>query len=153
MTAATYRFLDAVADSFNPLLAIVALALPFVRHPRALRSTIAYYLSAGAAIGVVYLIRAIDSRYQIWAAQGLDYSTHSAFAASLVTSMGAFRRRWLAPLVLAAVLYFSLELVMRYHGVLDILTSASPAVTTALLFHLALARVAQPRVAPSGSVG
>ncbi len=144
MTPATYGVLDFIADSFNPLLTIIALAGPFLRRPRTLRSTIAYYLSAAAAIGIVYVVRAIDGRQHLWASFGLHFSTHSAFAASLVASLGSFIRRWVAPLVIAAVLYFSLELVMRYHGFGDILTSASLAVITAVLLHLALARVAQP---------
>ncbi len=146
MTAATYRILDAVADSFNPLLALVALAIPLLHKPRNLRATIAYYISAGAAIGFVYLVRAIDTRYQLWASLGLDYSTHSAFAASLVVAIGAFYRRWLAPLALAAIAYFTLELVMRYHGLADILSSASLASVAALSIYLAVMRAFQAKV-------
>jgi hypothetical protein len=103
----THSVLGLIANSFNPSLAIVALVVPFVRKPRSLRSTIAYYLSAGVAIGLVYLVRAIDDRYALWASRGLDYSTHSAFAASLATSIATFHRRWIAPLVVATVLYFA----------------------------------------------
>ncbi|HEV7426777.1 MAG TPA: hypothetical protein VGQ46_10450 [Thermoanaerobaculia bacterium] len=54
-----HRVLGAIANSFNPILAILALAVPFVRKPRTLRSTTAYYLAAGMAIGLVYIVRAI----------------------------------------------------------------------------------------------
>jgi len=145
VTPSTYRILDAIADSFNPLLAIVALACPFLRRPRTLRATVLYYLSTGAAIGFVYLVRAIDDHYQLWASLGLDYSTHSAFAASLVVSMSAFHRRWVVPLVVAVLLYFSLELVMRYHGVLDIVSSAALAAIAALLLHAAAIRITRER--------
>ncbi len=140
MTATTYRILDAVADSFNPLLALLALTIPFLHKPRNLRTTIAYYISAGAAIGFVYLVRAIDNHYQLWPSLGLDYSTHSAFAASLAVSIAAFKQRWLTPLALAALAYFALELFMRYHGIADILSSASLAAVAALLIHLAVMR-------------
>ena len=133
----THSVLGAIANSFNPLLAILALVVPFVRKPRSLRSTIAYYLSAGIAIGLVYLVRAIDDRYQLWASRGLDYSTHSAFAASLAASIGTFHRRWAAPLVVATVLYFALELFMRYHGIIDILSSAVPAAIAAAVLVIA----------------
>lgn len=149
MTAATYRFLDAVADSFNPLLTVVAIACPFLRKPRTLGPAILYYLSAAAAIGFVYLIRAIDARQQMWSSLGLDFSTHSAFAASLAVSMGAFHRRWVVPLVLAVVLYFSLELIMRYHCLTDILSSSTVAALAALLLHLATVRVNQSHADPS----
>src|SRR6185436_15846548 len=135
------RFLDALADSFDPLLAIIALAVPLIRTPRRFRPGVAYYLSAAAAIGFVYLVRAIDDRYHLWSAAGFDFSTHSAFAASLAVSIATFQRRWAGPLALAVLLYFSLELVMRYHGLLDILTSASLAALTAFLLHTASIRV------------
>ncbi len=143
VTAATYGILDAVADSFNPLLAVIALAAPFLRKTRTLRATLAYYFSAAAAIGFVYLVRAINVHQQIWASLGLHFSTHSAFAASLAVSIGTFHRRWVVPLILAAVLYFSLELIMRYHGLLDILSSATLAALAALLLHVAAVRVSQ----------
>jgi len=134
-------FLGVLADSFNPLLAIIALAIPFLRRPRSVRATIAYYLSTGAVIGIVYLVRFIDSRNQIWASFGLDYSTHSAFAASLAASIGAFDRRWAVPLALAVLLYFALEIFMRYHGILDILSSAAPAAIVAFLLQMIAPRL------------
>jgi hypothetical protein len=140
----THSFLGAIANSFNPILAILALAIPFLRKPRTLRSTIAYYVSAGAAIGLVYLVRAVDDRYQLWASLGLDYSTHSAFAASLATSIAAFHRRLILLLAVAVALYFALELFMRYHGLLDILSSAVPAAAAAILFHIAFLRLSAP---------
>ena len=140
----THSVLGAIANSFNPLLAILALVVPIVRKPRTLRSTMAYYLSVCIAIGLVYLVRAIDDRYQLWASRGLDYSTHSAFAASLAASIGTFHRRWIAPLVLATVLYFALELFMRYHGIIDILSSAVPAAIAAAVLLIASLRLSAP---------
>jgi hypothetical protein len=140
----THSVLGAIANSFNPILAMLALAVPFVRKPRTLRSTIAYYLSAGVAIGLVYVVRAIDDHYQLWASRGLDYSTHSAFAASLAASIATFHRRWAAPLILATLFYFALEIFMRYHGLLDILSSAVPAAVAAILLHVAFLRRAAP---------
>ena len=149
MSPAAYRILDAIADSFDPLLATVTLACPFLRKPRALRPAILYYLSTAAAIGFVYLIRAIDARQQIWGSVGLDFSTHSAFAASLAVSMGAFRRGWILPLAAATVLYFSLELIMRYHGPLDILTSAAVASVAASMLHLAIFHSSRSHMEPT----
>lgn len=136
MSPSTFQVLDAIADSVNPLLTIVALIVPWLRRPRTFRTIAAYYLATGAAIGVVYLVRAIDARLQIWASIGLDYSTHSAFAASLTVSISAFRRRWTVPLVIVLAAYFCLQLIMRYHGVWDILSSASLAAAVALLLHI-----------------
>ena len=61
----------------------------FVRRPRTLRiycspttfpSGIGDWTSSTSSAFV-------DDRYQLWASRGLDYSTHSAFAASLATSI------------------------------------------------------------------
>jgi len=144
VTATTYRILDTVADSFNPLLALVALAMPLLHKPRNLLTSIAYYVSTGAAIAFVYLVRALDDRYLLWTSLGLDYSTHSAFAASLVVSIGAFYKRWLTPLVCATLAYFALELIMRYHGLADIISAAALAAVAAWLIHLAAMRAFKP---------
>jgi len=135
LTSGTYRLLDAIADSYNPLLALLALAVPLLRKPRELRPAVRYYIATAAAIAFVYLIRAIDAHQQLWASIGLDYSTHSSFAASMAVSVAMYLRRWLPPIFASMALYFCLELVMRYHGVLDIVTSAIPAAAAAWLFH------------------
>ncbi len=133
MTPATYQLLDAIADAFDPLLALLALGAPLLRRPRALRPALGYYLATGLAIGVVYLVRALDLRFQLWESLGLDYSTHSAFATALVVSMAAFHRRWAFPLFAALVLYFCLMLFMGYHTALDVVTSAPLAAAAAWL--------------------
>jgi hypothetical protein len=135
LTSGTYRLLDAVADSYDPLLALLTLAAPLLRKPRELRPAIRYYVATAGAIAFVYVVRAIDAHQQLWASIGLDYSTHSAFAASLAVSVAMFLRRWLAPLFAFTVLYFCLELFMRYHGMLDIVTSTIPAAAAAWLVH------------------
>jgi len=138
------HLLDAIADSFNPLLAILALAAPLIPPRRGLRVSVGYYLAAGAAIGVVYVVRSIDARHQIWSSIGLDYSTHSAFAASLAVSLSAFRRRWLIPVVLSLVAYFCLQLYMRYHSPLDIISSSVLAAAVAFALHSSRVAAGRP---------
>lgn len=146
MTFATLRLLDGLADSFNPLLAVMGLAAPFLRRPRALMSTLVFYLSAAAAIGFVYVIRAVDIDHQIWGRFALDFSTHSAFAASLVASLSAYNRRWIGPLLVLITLYFCLQLVMRYHSVADIISSASVAGVAALFLNFVAVSTFRTRV-------
>jgi hypothetical protein len=136
VTPAHYQVLDSIADAFDPLLALAALGAPWLRRPIALRTALLYYLSGGAAVGLVYVIRALDARYQLWTGAGLDYSTHSAFAAAVATSLAAFDRRWLWPLLVALLLYFSLVLFMRYHRLLDVASSALIAAAGALVLSL-----------------
>ena len=140
MRPAVYEALDAVADSFDPLLALLALAAPLFRKPRALRRAIAYYLCGGAAVAMVYVIRAVDGRYGLWHAAGLDYSTHTAFAATVATSLGWFHRRWAGAVTAAVALYLGLVLVMRYHGILDVVSSSLLAAATAAALHFAADR-------------
>ena len=147
----TYEVLDALADSFNPVLVVVTFAAPRFRQPRERRSTLAYTLSVIAAIGFVYLVRAIDERLGLWASVGLDFSTHSALAAVLAVSAGAFHRRWAVPLGVALVLYFSLVLVMRYHGPLDIVTSAGLTGSAAAFIQLGRERAAFRPIRREGS--
>lgn len=148
MSPATYRLLDFVADSFDPVLILLAALCPWRAGVRSPRSRVAYYAAAALGVAVVYLIRAIDNHLQIWASAGLDYSTHSALAASLVASILAFRRRWLLPLTSALLLYFCLELLMKYHGVLDILTSVLPTASAAAIAHLGARKLARDAASP-----
>jgi hypothetical protein len=125
--------LDAIADAFNPLLALFALILPFLRAPRRVRPILLYYVSAGVAIAMVYAIRAMDARLHVWAAMGLDYSTHSAFAASLAVSIMLYERRARVPVVALVVAYFALVMFLRYHTVGDISSSALVAAAIAFV--------------------
>jgi hypothetical protein len=126
-----------LADLFDPLLALFALVAPLFRRPRLLRPAIVYYVCAATAVAMVYVLRAVDARYQIWASGGLDFSTHTAFATSLAVSLIALDRRWLAPALTALALDFALMVVLRYHSVLDIVYSAPLAAAVAALLHFA----------------
>lgn len=150
MSPEAYQLLDRIADAFNPLLAAVALAAPLLNRPSR-RRTVAYYLCAGGAIATVYATRALDARYGIWSAAGADFSTHSAFAASLGTSLVWLDRRWLRPVVPALILYLSLVLLMRYHGPFDVASSVLLASAIASLVHAAGARTLLGE--PSGEPG
>lgn len=125
MNPATAKILDFVADSFNPLLVLLALIAPRLAGNRSRRQVLDHYAATGVGVGLVYLVKALDGWLRIWAAFGLDFSTHSAVAASLVVSLAVFRRGWLAPLAIALALYYALELVMGYHGVPDILSAGT----------------------------
>ena len=157
MSPLNYQALDAIADSFNPLLTLLALAAPFFRKPRAARSAISYCFAAATGLAVVYGVRALDGSELLWQRAGLEYSTHSAYAASLVTSIGCFWRRALGALGIALAAYFTLELILRYHGILDIASSASIAVVAALGAHFVARRAYTRRPAEtsprSGPVG
>jgi hypothetical protein len=116
---------------------------PFLELPR--RGTLLrYYIGAGLGVAVIYAIQATDNRYQLWPALGLDYSTHSAFAASIVVSMCALRRSWLPAFAVSLGLYFALVLAMGYHGLADIVTAAVLSSSATWLAHWSLEHRALP---------
>ena len=89
-----FRVLDLIADSYDPVLALLALAAPAIdRGSRSGMALLRYYAALGIGLGVVYLVQAADQRFGLWPAAGLDYSTHVAFAVSVATSAYLARAR------------------------------------------------------------
>ena len=123
MNPMTAMILDVVADSYSPLLVLLALFAPKVVKSSAWQRVVRYYAACCIGIGFVYLVKALDERFLLWSAVHLDYSTHSAFAASLVVSIAIFQRLWLRALVGSLVLYFGIILLLRYHSVPDLITA------------------------------
>ena len=83
-----YFVLDTVADSVNPCLAVLALAVPFLPPLRHRRGLVLAYAGV-SAIGIIgiYAVAALDHALGIWERIAGDYSTHTAFATSLVASV------------------------------------------------------------------
>lgn len=132
------QVLDAVADSYNPLLALLALLAPVLPGSREPLRVARYFVAGGLGIAWVYLLRAAGERFLLWPALGLEYSTHSAFAASLVVSLSILRRAWLLPLAVSLALYYLLALGMRYHGPLDLMTAGALSALLTWAAHLVL---------------
>jgi hypothetical protein len=135
-----YRTLDGVADAFNPLLTMLALLAPGLGKQRGARVNLAYYLAAIIALAVVYAAMGLE-RSGLWRATGLDYSTHSAYAAALVAAIAALRHKWTAPLLTLLAAYLALVVVMGFHGVLEALLSAALGAGGAVLAHLLCVRL------------
>ena len=136
-----FRVLDLIADSYDPVLALLALAAPAIdRGSRSWMALLRYYAALGTGLGVVYLVQAADQRFGLWPAAGLDYSTHVAFAVSVATSAYLWRRRWLAPLLASLGAYAVLILLLRYHAALDLLAAAAVGLPTTAAGHVLLRR-------------
>jgi hypothetical protein len=136
----TYRTLDGVADAFNPLLTMLALLAPGLGKQRGARVNLAYYLAAILALAVVYAAMGVE-RSGLWQAVGVDYSTHSAYAAALVVSIVMLRRKWAAPLLAVLGAYLALVVIMRYHGVAETLLSAALGAVGATVAYLLCSRL------------
>ena len=122
MTPSTYDLLDAIADSYDPFLALLALFAPWLgrsKHDSKWR----HYLTVILGLLFVYLLMGVDRWWHPRQRFGVGYSTHTAFAASLMAAISFFRPRWGVALILFFASYVVLELVMRYHGNGDIAVS------------------------------
>ncbi len=121
--------LDLAADAFSPALTLLALAAPGLRGTwRGWPPAILYLVAGLTGLGLIYGIAALDTRFGLWPAVGLDYSTHTAYAVSLATTIICWDRRWLALLVAALCGYALLMVVLGFHSLADIATSAMIAV-------------------------
>jgi len=111
------------AELVIPLLAVCTLAWPvYVRRPRRWWR---FWIPVLAALGLVYAVLGLDRAFGLWASVGLDYSTHTAFAVALATSLLVLdlRTAWVAVPLLVA--YACLMLLLGYHKLLDVLTTAA----------------------------
>jgi len=83
-----YPFLDTLADSVNPILAFLAIVVALREWRRSSAYVAAIYLGA-ATLGLlgIYAVRFLDAAFSIWRDWGGDYTTHAAFATSVVMSL------------------------------------------------------------------
>ena len=137
------QLLDTIADAVNPLLALAALIWAFARSREARRALPPWRFVAGLALGLVavYTVHNLDLRLRIWPRLGLDYSTHSAFATSVATSLAVADRRWAFALVPVLVGYAWLMVCQGYHSPSDIAAAAALMAPLTWLCHAGLRRV------------
>lgn len=131
----SYEFLDTIADAVNPLLALITLVLPWVPTLRRRVRPVAFLAGTALSIAIVYALQAIDHAAGLWPALGFDYSTHSAFTAALITSLGVLERRLLWIFVPVFFGYAALMLYQRYHSLADIVTTTVVIVPCSLIAH------------------
>lgn len=137
----TYEILDAIADSYTPLLFLgyLAFAIIYWRKGDRLAS-----VKGLAGIIVAYALMFTDNEFQIWKNFGLDYSTHSAVALVLI-AFHVHKRRWNSAitngLVSSLVLYYALEVYQQYHTVMDIVTTAVIVGPVAALIYWAIGKL------------
>lgn len=122
-----YDTLDAIADSYIPLLLILFLT-GFVKNLYQLwpnyRAPVLSLLYLISLLVITYGLMFFDNAARIWPAIGLDYSTHTAVALSLVFALcQAFPMLW-KWFVLSMLAYAGLMLYQEYHSFLDICSTA-----------------------------
>ncbi|WP_416395616.1 hypothetical protein [Allohahella sp. A8] len=119
-----YETLDTIADAYVPLLGVICIVLI---AQRALVTDWAHarkgVLLLIHGLIVTYGLMVLDYQLGIWPAVGLDYSTHSAIAISLVLVALFIMPSLLWPLVSSLVGYGLLMLYQNYHTLADLLTT------------------------------
>lgn len=133
-----YKILDPIADAVDPALAIAAIVLAVSEWRRGLRkAALAYFVATALGLASIYAVMAIDHSLLIWQRFGGDYSTHTAFAASLVISMMMWRRSWRVGLVAVLLGYAALIVIIGYHRAVDVFTSGAVAMLITFPWHVA----------------
>ena len=124
-----YQTLDTLADSYTPLLALLCLGLLAKRaYQKDFLNVKVQGLFIIYALIVSYGIMAWDNQFNVWPAFGLDYSTHTAVAFSLVSSsclmFKPFAKRGVASLFGSLLMYGALMKYQNYHSYTDMLSTA-----------------------------
>ena len=120
----TYEQWDAVADSINPIMALLVIALPFLLRPDRENRRLGFFAATGIGMAIMYALGWLDQRLLIWSAMGLDYSTHTGFAIVLIVSIWHWNRRAGALGTAVGMAYAVLMLYQRYHTAADVLSTA-----------------------------
>jgi hypothetical protein len=120
----SWETLDAIADSVNPILGVIALIWPWLRWRGSWRHAALNVTVTLLSVGFGYAISALDGKFGWWPAAGLDFSTHTAISIALIVALCSIKpSTWMA---WTAVLlgYFVLMVYQRYHTWADIITTA-----------------------------
>ena len=118
-----FEILDLVADSYNPLILLIALVLSLrAIHEKKIVKALRNIGMLLVTIIPVYALMLIDKKVEIWLSMGLDYSTHTALAA-VITMYIAKETRFALQIFTSTALYIGLMLYQEYHTLLDIVST------------------------------
>jgi len=120
----SHQTLKIVADSVNPSLGILALALPFVRWQGRWQPSTMHIAITLLTVVLSYLFRAVLGLEAVWAHWGLDFSTHGAICIVLGVALASldWRTSWIWGAVFLG--YGILMVYQSYHTWADIGTTA-----------------------------
>lgn len=120
----SYETLDAIADAYNPLLALIAIAFIMKSAFQLQWKISGIRLMAFITIAIVaYGLMFLDHQYHLWHYWGLDYSTHTAVALGLVLLLSFISPRFVMLWIISFLGYALLMLYQRYHSITDIITT------------------------------
>lgn len=120
----SFETLDAIADSVNPLLGLIALTWPWLRWRGQWRLAALHVVATLLSVAFAYAITALDRMYGWWQSWGLDFSTHTAVCVALIVALCAINLSLAGWWVGVFGAYVALMLYQEYHSVADIVTAA-----------------------------
>jgi len=122
-----HQTLDNIADSYIPVLAIIAFFASLLVSCAAqsrFKIVIWRLICLSLLLGIAYGLMFIDNAYAIWPYLGLDHSTHTAVSLVLVLFLVLLIPTWSLLWSCSFVVYCALMLYQQYHSISDILTTA-----------------------------
>ena len=134
-----HRILDGVADITNILLIVWLLAVLVVGTQRKILTGRAW-LATALSIALVYIVKTVDGKLDLWERIDGNYSTHSALAAALAISLIFLDRprRFLALGIFIA--YEALIVLLGFHSILDLVSTLALLMPLIWLCHFCIER-------------
>lgn len=130
----SFETLDSIADSVNPICGVVAFLVPWVKRRRRARAALTLNALTIVAVGLAYLLQALDGATNLWSRLGLDYSTHTAVFIAIASSIWQHGIPWRWSIAGIGLAYAILMRVQDYHSVLDIVSTGAVIVPLLILF-------------------
>lgn len=121
----SHQTLKVVADSVNPLLGVLAIALPIAKWPGQWRPSSMHISVTLVTVALTYLFRAVFDLERLWASWRLDFSTHTSICVVLMVALSSlhWKRAWIWCAILVA--YAQLMVYQSYHTWMDIGTTVA----------------------------
>ncbi len=138
----TYQQIDTIADSYNPFLLLISIAIvaiSFIRNHKHSAASQTTVLLLG--FGIIYFIYWLDQQLKLWTSFGLDYSTHTATSLLMTTFIFYYLKRLRYLFLIMFIVYLLIMIYQKYHSIQDILT------TCMIIFPISLLLVkTRPRI-------
>lgn len=113
--------LAVLADAYTPLLLLIALVCVISSW---IKNNKWHFVQFIYAVFAVYGFMFADKYFQLWAAWGLDYSTHSAAAFALVVVISVNKPfKFVMLFAISLVIYGCLMNILNYHSWADMLST------------------------------
>jgi len=134
--------MEFIANLFDGSLAAFLLVGPFLLVRRQPVGTWPWKFWRRASLGIVlvYVVTYADRWLGVWAHFGKDFSTHTAFAVSIATSLALFFWEWTLFLVPFLMVFAGWMIKSHYHSAFDVVSSTLLQVPITWLCHFEVVR-------------